>query len=141
MSDEARRLLAAVKREIDADAHLRCLLCHEEGGHCEGCPAPEIDAFLAQPEPAAREAVLIERLREFSVILAEEVTHGTLSLGFGPDWPAKKVQLAIDRLLIAGTSPAAAALLAAKAALEACRYTRHCGGCENARAALATGEE
>jgi len=28
------------------------------------------------------------------------------------------------------------ALLAAKAALEACRYTRHCGGCENARAAL-----
>jgi len=68
MSDEARRLLAAVKREIDADAHLRCLLCHEEGGHCEGCPAPEIDAFLAQPEPAqtgaaAREAVLVEALK------------------------------------------------------------------------------
>ncbi|KKN16075.1 hypothetical protein LCGC14_0979640 [marine sediment metagenome] len=47
---EARRLLEAVKGEIDADAHLRCLLCYEKGGHCENCPAPEIDAYLAQRE-------------------------------------------------------------------------------------------
>jgi len=126
MSDEARKLLRGAYTWLPMGASsLR----------------NAIDAYLAQPEPAAREAVLIERLREFSVILAEEVTHGTLSLGFGPDWPAKKVQLAIDRLIIADTSPAATALLAAKAALEACRHTRHCGGCENARAALATGEE
>jgi len=99
MSDKARSLLErAVKGRYDDDTWWH-----------------EARAFLAQPEPAqtgaaAREAALIEKLRQFSLILTEEVTHGTLSLGFGPDWPAKKVQLAIDRLLIAGASPAAAAL-------------------------------
>ena len=120
MTDEARRLLE------------RAMAVHESReGACRICHVPwpcqdvvGIRDVLDQPEPAqtggaAREAGLIERLREFSVILAEEVTHGTLSLGFGPDWPAKKVQLAIDRLLLADTSLAAAALLAAKARLQA----------------------
>ena len=52
---EARRLLEAVKREIDADAHLKCLLCYEKGGHCKDCPAPEIDAYLAQEEKDTEE--------------------------------------------------------------------------------------
>ncbi len=76
----------------------------------------ERDRYKALAE--LRGEALVARLRQFSLTLAEEVTHGTLKLGFGPDWPAKKVQLAIDRLLITDTSPAAEALLAQGEALE-----------------------
>ena len=119
---EARELLAQAEEIIGmelepAPAHM------QPDGQIKGAALEVFNwlkstrSYLAPPEPAqtgaaAREAVWVERLREFSVILAEEVTHGTLKLGFGPDWPAKKVQLAIDRLLTSDTSPAAAALLA-----------------------------
>ena len=69
---EARRLLESVKREIDADAHLRCLLCYEEKGHCVGCPAPEIDAYLAQPD------------REGELVAALEAQKAAHDYRFGP---------------------------------------------------------
>jgi len=81
--------------------------------------AQNYKALAERVQSAYDNAALIEKLRQFSLILTEEVIHGTLSLGFGPDWPAKKVQLAIDRLLIADTSSAAAALLAQGEALKA----------------------
>ena len=91
MSDEALRLLVAVKREIDADAHLKCLLCYEEKGHCEDCPAPAIDAFLADKDiPPAREAVLLaqgERLEEVEAEIDDLddtvscIKNGTTALG------------------------------------------------------------
>ena len=58
-----------------------------------------LQAERERDEAQGKLDTLTDNLRGFSEILAVEVTHGTLKLGFGPDWPAKKVQLAIDRIL------------------------------------------
>ncbi|KKK77849.1 hypothetical protein LCGC14_2849440, partial [marine sediment metagenome] len=57
------------------------------------------DDHEALDRAEAREKGLREALEGFSLWLEQECKRGTLDLGFGPDWSAKKVQLALDRLL------------------------------------------
>lgn len=107
---DLERQLAEARRERDARAEVAGRLLQERNEAQErGKEAWKWAMFLRQSanltivrerdEAQGKLAVLMEQLRQFSEILAVEVTHGTLKLGFGPDWPAKKVQLAIDRIL------------------------------------------
>lgn len=60
-------------------------------------------ARQAAERDAAKQRALAEKYRgaleQFSLWLEQECKRGTLDLGFGPDWSAKKVQSALDRLL------------------------------------------
>jgi hypothetical protein len=108
MSDEARRLLGRIdtaRRECGD----HCNYLAKIGSACEHmddvlAAIADIPAFLAQPEPAAREAVLVKTLNELLMSLEPNPPPFTRS-----DF---RSILRDARAAIANTSPAAAALLA-----------------------------
>lgn len=169
MSDEARRLLErlttdeAMSYPVDhgnppdpptVGNALHCDYCDanvdSDGPHKDDCPWAEARAFLAQPEPAAREAVLVEELTKqrdhWRAALTAWKGNETIDIAYAS---ALAMESDLTRILT-DTSPAtpggrtrAAALLAQKErmreALE--RYAQGHRTPELARAALVPGEE
>jgi len=105
----ARGTIAAVRTENKSDqvAMEVDVECRRDGTSGPTCHKHTYEA-LVQAE--AREKTQREALEAFSLWLEQECKRGTLNLGFGPDWSAKKVQLALDRVLAGTDKPARAAL-------------------------------
>ena len=111
---EARRLLAEVPHAYKCSTYDEEADVPVDDGRCD-CHCVAIDAFLAQPEPAVREAVLVAALRG-----ARGMASVTLNLNASPralEDEALRVIRVVDTAL-ADTSPAAAALLARMEGLE-----------------------
>ena len=105
---EARRLLEEVPHAYKCSTYDETADVPVDDGRCD-CHRVAIDAFLAQPEPAAREAALVAALRD-----ARGMASVTLNLNASPralEDEALRVIRVVDTAL-ADTSPAAAALLA-----------------------------